>query len=352
MARKAGVVGLGLIGGSVGSALRAAGWHVVGEDLDAATCERALELGAVDEIGDMAGLEVVFVATPVAGVIESVRRALDAGARTVTDVASVKTTIAEQIDDPRFVPGHPMAGSEQEGIAGSRADLFRGAVWVLTPTPATDDASFAEVRAAVSSTGADVVVVEPRAHDELVAVVSHVPHVAAGTLMRVAETHSREHRALLRLAAGGFRDMTRIAAGNPGIWPDILVDNQGAVTRVLDEVIASLAETRDLISAGDRAALLGRLEEARAARVNLPTGVPKDIDLAVVRVPVLDRPGELASITRLATEIDVNIYDLEIAHSSEGRRGVVIMVVPAATGERLVGALMAHDYRPSLSLME
>jgi prephenate dehydrogenase len=333
-------------------ALRAAGWHVVGTDLDGDRCQAALDLGAIDAIGDMSQVDVAFVATPVRAVAAAVRAALDAGAHAVTDVASVKSSISAAVDDPRFVPGHPMAGSEQEGIAGARSDLFRGAVWVLTPTATTDDANFAAVRAAVVSLGADVVVVEPEAHDQLVAVVSHVPHVTAGTLMRVADSHSKEHRALLRLAAGGFRDMTRIAAGHPGIWPDILVDNGAAITGVLDEVIASLVETRDLIAGGNRPALLERLAEARVARVNLPTGVPKDIELAVVRVPVLDRPGELASITRLATDIDVNIYDLEIAHSSEGARGVVIMVVPAATGERLVGALMAHDYRPSLRPLE
>ena len=170
--------------------------------------------------------------------------------------------------------------------------------------------------------------------------------------MRVADDHAEEHRALLRLAAGGFRDMTRIAAGHPGIWPDICVDNAAAITGVIDEVIASLAETRDLVASGDKDALLAGLEDARRARINLPTGVPTDIDLAVLRVPVLDQPGELASITRLATEIDVNIYDLEIAHSSEGQRGVVILVVPAATGERLVGALMANGYRPSIRAMD
>lgn len=352
MSGRAGVVGLGLIGGSVGLALRSAGWQVVGHDLDDARAAAALEVGAVDELGDMSEVEVAFVATPVGSVSAAVRQALAQGARTVTDVASVKSSIANEIDDPRFVPGHPMAGSEQEGIAGARADLFQGAVWVLTPSTSTDDNHFASVRSAVVSLGADVVVIDPSAHDELVAVVSHVPHVAAGTLMRIADSHSQEHRALLRLAAGGFRDMTRIAAGHPGIWPDILVENSEAITKVLDEVIASLAETRNLISGGNRQALLAQLDAARVARINLPTGVPKDIDLAVVRVPVLDRPGELASITRLATDIDVNIYDLEIAHSTEGVRGVVIMVVPASTAERLVGALMAHEYRPSIRLLE
>ena len=146
--------------------------------------------------------------------------------------------------------------------------------------------------------------------------------------------------------------MTRIAAGHPGIWPDICMDNASAITRVIDEVILSLEETRDLISKKDREKLFERLQQARTARVNLPTGVPDDVELAVVRVPVLDQPGELASLTLLASEIDVNIFDLEIAHSTEGQRGVVIMVVAEEKSERLLGALMAHGYRPSVRTME
>ena len=146
--------------------------------------------------------------------------------------------------------------------------------------------------------------------------------------------------------------MTRIAAGHPGIWPDICIDNSDAILSVIDEVIASLDQTRKNIASRDKDALLKDLEHARSARVNLPTGVAVDIDLDIVRIPVLDQPGELASLTRLATEIDVNIYDLEIAHSSEGERGVVIMVVPAENSERLIGGLMANGYRPSVRAME
>ncbi|MCH1513336.1 MAG: prephenate dehydrogenase/arogenate dehydrogenase family protein [Acidimicrobiales bacterium] len=352
MAGKAGIIGLGLIGGSIGIALREAGWFVVGNDISEEQRLLAKELGAVDEIGTMKDVDIAFVATPVSGVVDAVRQAIDEGASTVTDVGSVKGLIAEKVNSPQFVPGHPMAGSEQEGIKGARGDLFRGAAWVLTPNSATDDNHFAQVRAVIVDLGADVVVIDADSHDELVAVVSHVPHLTAGALMCIADNHSQEHRPLLRLAAGGFRDMTRIAAGHPGIWPDICMDNADAIIGVLDEVIASLKETQKIIQGKNKDALLEKLQQARIARVNLPTGVPHDIDLDIVRIPVLDQPGELASLTRLATEIDVNIYDLEIAHSSEGKRGVVIMVVPSDKSERLVGGLMANGYRPSIRTME
>ena len=352
MQKKAGVIGLGLIGGSIGLALREEGWEVIGSDNDTSRVHEALDMGAINDEGSMKDCEIVFVATPVASIADSVHRAFQEGAKSVTDVGSVKGSIVKQVEDTRFIPGHPMAGSEQEGIRGARADLFRGAAWVLTPKDGSDDSCFEIVQSAVISLGADVVVTDPDSHDELVAIVSHVPHLAAGSLMRIANTHSQEHRSLLRLAAGGFRDMTRIAGGNPNIWPDICIDNAEAILSVIDEVISSLAETKTLITEENKSALLGRLEEARTARINLPTGVPKDIDLAIVRVPVLDQPGELASLTRLATDIDVNIYDIEIAHSSEGQKGVVIMVVPPEKSERLMGGLMANGYRPSVRAMD
>jgi prephenate dehydrogenase len=352
MQKTAGIIGLGLIGGSIGQALRENGWEVIGADSDGSRIADAIENGAIDRMGSMEGTDIVFVATPVGSIVASVQQAINEGASVVTDVGSVKGRIAKEITDHRFVPGHPMAGSEQEGINGARPDLFRGAAWVLTPGENTDDASFATVRSTIISLGADVVVIDPDSHDELVAVVSHVPHLTAGSLMRIADNHSQEHRPLLRLAAGGFRDMTRVAAGHPGIWPDICMDNATAITAVIDEVIMSLQETRDLISQENRNALFEKLQQARTARVNLPTGIPEDVELAVVRVPILDQPGELASLTRLASEIDVNIYDLEIAHSSEGQRGVVIMVVPAEKSERLLGGLMANGYRPSVRTME
>ena len=195
-------------------ALRRAGWRVVGIDADGDRAERALAAGAIDEIGGPRACDLAVVATPVSTIADVARQLIDAGAAIVTDVGSVKAPVASAVDDPRFVPGHPMAGSEQDGLDGADPDLFSGATWVLSPTAATDDAAFAEVRQVVSSLGAHVIVIPPERHDVLVAVVSHVPHLAAATLMRLADARAVEHRALLRLAAGGFRDMTRIAAGH------------------------------------------------------------------------------------------------------------------------------------------
>ncbi len=208
-------------------------------------------------------------------------------------------------------------------------------MWVLTPTASTGDDAFTSVRALVSSFGADVVALAPDRHDALVAVVSHVPHLTAATMMRLAATRSEEHRAVLRLAAGGFRDMTRIAAGHPGIWPDICAENAPAILDTLDRLIAGLQTMRSIVAEEDRAGLLAALQQARDARVNLPGRVAEaPAELSEVRVPVPDRPGVIAEVATLAAELDVNIYDLEIAHSAEGDRGVLILIVATALVER------------------
>ncbi len=355
-ARRATVVGTGLIGGSIGLALRSRGWRVTGSDTAPGRAERALELGALDAVGADLEAEVTFLATPVSEVVAAARAALDhggpGGTGIVTDVAGVKAPIVSALDHPRFVGGHPMAGSEQEGIDGADRELFAGATWVLTPTASTDPEAFTRLRAVVTSLGADVVAVPPERHDDLVAVVSHVPHLTAAALMGLASEGAEHHGALLRLAAGGFRDMTRVAAGHPGIWPDICAENSSAIVTALDQLATDLSKVRDVVAGGDRAALISILERAREARRNLPTRLARPEDLVEVRVPVPDRPGVLAEVTTLAGELGVNIEDLEIAHSAEGDRGVLVMVVDAAASDLVRGALLARGYRPSHQRLE
>jgi prephenate dehydrogenase len=260
----------------------------------------------------------------------------------------VKATIVKAVTDPRFVGGHPMTGSEQEGLDGADAELFEGATWVLTPTSATDPAAYARLRAVVSSLGADVVAMPPDRHDQLVAMVSHVPHLTAAALMTLAAETASENATVLRLAAGGFRDMTRIAAGHPGIWPDICMENQADIVGTLDRLQAALQQLRGLVASGDRQGILTLLERAREARINLPLRAPQPEDVSEVRVPVPDRPGVLAEVTTLLGELDVNIFDLEIAHSAEGERGVLVMVIDARSSDLARGALSARGYRPAV----
>ncbi len=347
--RSAIIAGTGLIGGSVGMALRRQGWRVAGVEPDPQRASAAVACGAVDRIVEPEPCDLAVVATPPAHLVSVTQSLLDAGAAVVTDVGSVKAPVCAAVDDPRFVGGHPMAGSEQDGLEGAVADLFRDAVWVLTPTGATDDAALALVREMAVQLGALPIALTPERHDTLVAVVSHVPHLTAAVLMRIAEGRSSEHRALMRMAAGGFRDMTRVAAGHPAIWPDICVENRAAITEVLDQLLAELEEMRVIVSEQDRVELFSRLEAARTSRRSLSTGAPEPSRLTEVRIAISDRKGELARITTLAADLDVNIYDLEIAHSTEGAEGVVLALVDSDAADHFARSLADFGYRPSLN---
>lgn len=349
--RRAQVIGTGLIGGSIGLGLRRLGWHVTGDDIDPECAARALELGCLDAIGLDDHAELTFLAVPVGGVVAAARAALARGG-VVTDVGSVKSPVVDALPDPRFVGGHPMAGSEALGVDGARADLFDGAVWVLTPTSSTDPSAQAMVHSVARALGAEVLTLDPAEHDELVATVSHVPHLTAASLMGLASERSTEHQALLRLAAGGFRDMTRIAAGDPRIWLDICQDNRGAILDVLDDLIDSLGEMRAVIDAGDSAQLDRRLRAAQVARRSLPTGAPPAEELSELRVSIPDRSGELAAITALATELSVNIHDIEVAHSVSERGGLLILVVDSLRAAQLAEAIQAQVVDRTVSIHE
>jgi prephenate dehydrogenase len=347
--RRALVVGTGLIGGSIALGLRREGWHVSGLDADEDLAKEALARSVIDAVGDDPDAEVVFVATPAAAVAGVARRFLDAGGRrpgaVVTDVSGVKSAIVAAADHPRFIGGHPMAGSEQAGLHGADPGLFEGAVWVLTPTAATDLESFDRLKGVVMSLGADVLVLSAADHDRLVAVVSHVPHLVAATLMNAASAGAEQDAALLRLAAGGFRDMTRVAAGTPAIWPDICAENAAAIVDTLDALMGDLSAMRQRVADQDRDALLAVLQKASAARRSLPTGIARPDHLAELRIRVPDRPGEVAAISSLAADAGIGIYDIEIAHSAEGPSGVLILVVDRADAEPLAAAVEDKGYR-------
>ena len=346
--RTANVLGLGLIGGSVALALRDGGWRVCGTDTDDDRVRVALERGIIDAVALDPAAEITFVAVPPKSMIDEVRRALDVTAGVVTDVGSVKSAVCAAIDDPRFVGGHPMAGSELEGLDGADPQLFAGAVWVLAPTSHTDDDAFATVAEVVSELGAEVVGLDPRRHDDLVAVVSHVPHLTAATLMRLAGLRAEEHAALLRLAAGGFRDMTRIASGHPNIWLDICDENRASIVDALTALIDGLADMRSIVETGDRDQLLTRLKTAREARANLPSRIKQPADLAEIRIPIPDRPGSAAEVFTLAAELGVNIPNFEVVHSVEGDRGIAVVLVEASMADVFRGGLIARGFRPSV----
>lgn len=357
----AAILGTGLIGGSIGLALRAASGaaRIVAYDRDPAVSRRAVERGAADSAAPdpaaaVAGADIVFVAVPVGaipGVVAEAAAALAPGTL-VTDVGSTKSSLVRAVEPialsagAAFIGGHPMSGTEEDGIEAATATLFRGAWWILTPTPRVDADTYRRLRATLTGIGAQVLALDPDRHDELMAIISHLPHLTAATLMNLALDRGREHAALLALAAGGFRDATRVAAGNPEIWLDICEENRAAIVAALDEMTGRLRALRLMVDGSDREDLRRLLEAAREGRRNLP-GKKVAGDLHGIRIPVPDRPGVLAEVTTLVGDLGINIEDLEITHGEEGGRGVLrLAILGAGEAERVRRALEARGYEP------
>ena len=340
--RHAHVVGLGLIGASMALALRQAGWRVTGEDIRDETFALALANGVIDQGPLTDEHRLVVIAVPAGSVVRvanNVLRNFTDGELIVTDVAGVKSAIVAEIGDVRFLGGHPMAGSELRGLRGAREDLFQGCNWVLTPTERTEPALYSTLHGILREIGANVVAVSAEDHDRLVALASHVPHLLAGALMNEAAEAAKEDAVLLQLAAGGFRDMTRIAAGDPTIWPDVLFENRDAVTSTLLSLEERLAQLRAALSGEERELIEESLQTASEARRQLPGRALSSENLAYLRVEISDQPGSLAMVTRAASELLINIYDIEISHGIEGVAGTLLLAIDALQADDLSSAL-------------
>jgi prephenate dehydrogenase len=273
------ILGIGLIGGSIGLAARGrAGASVCGYDPDPAASATALELGAIDEqaadlASAVAGAEVVFAAAPVGALARTVREALAlaGGDCVVSDVGSTKLTLEEARQDRRFVGGHPLAGAETAGVAHAREDLFEGATWYLTPTPSADRALYGRLRGVIERLGARPAEIEADAHDRLMASVSHLPHVLANVL--AAQAAGAFEREGARAAAGpSLHDTIRVAGANSAIWTDIYIANREALGGAIEEAVRGLQEVRAALARADAGALTAWNERARAARETLLGG--------------------------------------------------------------------------------
>ncbi|PRB80622.1 bifunctional prephenate dehydrogenase/3-phosphoshikimate 1-carboxyvinyltransferase [Pseudomonas sp. MYb185] len=274
------VIGLGLIGGSFARGLRQSGLcrEVVGCDPDPATQQLAISLGVVDVMTDdlataVQGAELILLAVPVLamqGVLERLA-ALDLGQAVITDTGSTKGAVVEAVRaafghlPPRFVPGHPIAGSERSGVEAADAGLFRRHKVILTPLEDTDQSALALVRRAWQALGADVEDMPLEDHDEVLAATSHLPHLLAFSLVDTLASRS-ENLEIFRYAAGGFRDFTRIAASDPVMWRDVFLANRDAVLRSLDAFTRDLSRLRAAVEDGDANTLLGVFTRARSAR--------------------------------------------------------------------------------------
>jgi prephenate dehydrogenase len=272
----------------------------------------------------------------------------------VSDAGSIKAKVHVDVEAaapagsaPRFVGGHPMGGSERSGPEHASASIVDGAVWVLTTGPRTEPWALERLEAFVRSLGAHPVRMDPVRHDRLVALVSHLPQVASTTLMGLAAAEEAGEPELLLLAAGGFRDLTRLAASNPALWSEILLANRDAVVTAIDRYVEELGRLRSLIDEGRAPDLREAFASAKAARLSLAAKPQVRAGVAVLQIEVPDRPGALAQLTSALADAGVNIEDLQIVHSPEGGRGAVHLTVAALSAEETARVLASHGFDPT-----
>lgn len=352
------IIGVGVIGGSLGMAACSRGLaeKVVGVDIDDGNLKLALESHAVDEI--TTGLEnavtdadLVVIATPVKIVEEIMNRIapfLKDGC-IVTDVCSTKAEVMRLAGEilpshTKFVGGHPMTGSEMFGVKGADEYLFENAVYVLTPTEETDINALKKIKEFISALGGKVAEVGPDEHDLMVAVVSHLPHLTAASLVNAAGSLEIEHEGLFMLAAGGFRDTTRVASGHPGMWKDICLSNKDNIVMALDRLTEVLGRVREYIKSSDKNRLEKELMMARKLRANIPSklrGFHEPVFEVVATIP--DKPGSIAKLASILADEGININEIEILRVREGEGGSVRVAVSTSQEQEKAVSVLCSE---------
>ncbi len=339
MIQRVALLGVGLIGGSLALAFKRSTDRltIIGYDrpdvLDEALRLGVIDARAADPAAAVQEADLVILATPIGAILhllDAIAPHVRPGA-IITDVGSVKAPVLaharEVLPDPTaFVGGHPMTGSEHGGVAHADPFLFENATYVLCPPagmPAVEATrDFAGLIELLQRSGARLLMLEADVHDRIAATVSHLPQLLAVLLMNLAAERATEHEAVLKLAAGGFRDMTRIAASPFAMWRDILVANHGNILDTLGDCAAALQRLRNRLAAEDLDALEEAFRQARAARESIPRDSKGFLrPLADLYVHAEDRPGALLHIVQTLYEAEVNIKDIELLKIREGTGG-------------------------------
>jgi prephenate dehydrogenase len=350
------IVGVGLIGGSLGLAWRNAGAaKVIGvtrrrQNLDVALSCGAIDEGTTDVAQGVAAADVVVLCTPVVDIV-ALARSIVAYVRPgtlLTDVGSTKAWIMREISSflpgsLSFVGGHPMAGSERTGVEAADPYLFENAIYCLTPSAgmAASDSSMRLLQDLVRATGARPLLLTPDVHDLIVAGISHVPHLVAAALVNSVAATDTGDMPMLRLAAGGFRDTTRIASGSSELWRDICLTNGPAISEMLDAFEGALVQMRQAVEQAHGEALCRLLETARTARLTMPAHSA----VHELVVTLVDRPGAIHAVTGLVAAADLNVVDIGILRAREGEGGTMRLALHSdEAANRAVELLRENGY--------
>lgn len=352
------IIGVGLMGGSLGLAARErlGVRRVIGYSRTARTLHEAIDMGAITDRAATveeaaAAADICFVATPVRSILAVCRQAMAASGTgcIVTDMGSTKSGLMSALttaEEQRFIGGHPVCGSETAGVSNAREELYDGATWFLTPGEGVEPSNYERLHGFIAGVGAIPTAIDPDAHDRIMALVSHLPHVIANSVMNQAGSVNLDGREALLSAGPSFRDLTRVAGSNPGVWTDIFMDNSSWLTVALKEHRDSIDRVITAIEAGDEAALTEIIETAAANRNRmLEAEHLAPSELYVVKVPVPDRPGVLSTVTVALGNAGINIDDLAFHRISVEQGGVLSLAVSGReTGERAVEILKQLGY--------
>jgi prephenate dehydrogenase len=357
VAERIAIVGTGLIGTSIAMASARVGCDVTGWDADPRSLALAAGRTSVRSAPSLedavAGADIVVVCAPVPSIPQLVARCLGAApAAIVTDAGSIKDHVVREIGAlagpaaGRFVGGHPMGGSERSGPEHASATVVDGIVWVLTPGEGAEADAVARLETWIERIGGRPVRMSPERHDRLVAFVSHLPQIASTALMGLAATEEADEPDILLLAAGGFRDLTRLASSNPALWSQILLSNPEAIAEAIDLFSARLADLRAMVVEGRGQDVEDTFDDAKRARLRLAAKPQVRAGVAVLQVQAPDRPGALAELTSVLAEHSVNIEDLQIVHSPEGGRGIVHLTVAVTSADDALRVLESRSFDP------
>ena len=352
------VLGVGLIGGSIGLAARERlQARVSGFDPAAGALEEALAMGAVERscasvAEAVADADVAFVATPVGAVAETLRAAL-AGARdscVVSDVGSTKRAVVAAVSDARFIGGHPLAGAESAGVRHARADLFDGATWFLTPSEATPGVHYERLHRLLIDIGARPAALDADTHDRVMACVSHLPHVLANVMAAQAAQVLDAQGERLPHTGPSLRDATRVAGANTAMWRDVYLSNADVLVEALDEYVARLQAVREALVARDGEQVAAWNDAAREDRRRLLEADSGAGPVHELRVSVPNRPGVVAEVALALGRAGVNITDMALHPAPDGRSGWIGLWIAGAgaaeQAQRLVEDLGLRVARP------
>lgn len=336
------VIGLGLIGGSLALAIKetdkninVTGFDVIADAMSIAKYRNIIDSIASNYSEAVKNAELVIIATPISNILEvvkEIREYLKKGA-IITDVGSAKENLVKEIqellpEDIVFIGGHPMTGSENEGVLSARPDLFKNAFYILTPTENTKSESLVLLHSILAKIGAKVISLSPGEHDEIVSLISHLPHVLSTNLVDLIDTEQDKIKNLFKLCAGGFRDMTRIAASNPRMWLDITFENKNQIINAINKYIHNLERFKEALEKDDAEYIKAHYNEAKEARLNLPKYVEKDIsNLYELMISIPDKKGVLSEITVAISSGSINIEDISIFHSTEYVGGGILKIL-------------------------